>query len=306
MNVLKRGIYDIKVIVQGTSLSLLLAHAGFLDRTYLMTTQHSPGVAVITGASTGIGAIYADRLARRGYDLVLVARNRERLDALARQITDNTHRSVEVIAADLNNATDLAQVETKLRTDASVTLLVNNAGVGATTPLLGSDVDQMGTMIGLNVTALTRLAYAAVPGFVTRGRGAIINIASVVALAPDMLNGVYGATKAFVLAFSQSLQHELAEKNIRVQVVLPGAIATPFWGLAGLPYENLPEQIVMSADDLVDAALAGFDLGELVTLPSLPDAAQWTAFDAARLALRPSLSLKSPAQRYRVSQRAAA
>ncbi|HEY4974335.1 MAG TPA: SDR family NAD(P)-dependent oxidoreductase, partial [Steroidobacteraceae bacterium] len=139
MNVLKRGIYDIKVIVQGTSLSLLLAHAGFLDRTYLMTTQHSPGVAVITGASTGIGAIYADRLARRGYDLVLVARNRERLDALARQITDNTHRSVEVIAADLNNATDLAQVETKLRTDASVTLLVNNAGVGATTPLLGSD-----------------------------------------------------------------------------------------------------------------------------------------------------------------------
>jgi uncharacterized protein len=271
-----------------------------------MTTQASQGAALITGASTGIGALYADRLARRGYDLVLVARNREALDALARKITDDTHRSVEVIAADLNNATDLARVEATLRTNASVTLLLNNAGVGATTPLLGSDVDKMQAMIGLNITALTRLAYAAAPGFVARGRGAIINIASVVALAPDLLNGVYGATKAFVLAFSQSLQHELADKNVRVQVVLPGAIATPFWGLAGLPFENLPEQMVMSAEDLVDAALAGFDLGEFATLPSLPDAAQWTAFDAARVALRPSLSLKVPAQRYRVTRRAAA
>jgi short-subunit dehydrogenase len=271
-----------------------------------MTTQSSQGTALITGASTGIGAIYADRLARRGYDLVLVARNREALDALARKITDDTHRSVEVIAADLNNATDLARVEATLRTNASVTLLLNNAGVGATTALLASDVDKMQAMIGLNITALSRLAYAAAPGFVARGRGAIINIASVVALAPDLLNGVYGATKAFVLAFSQSLQHELADKNVRVQVVLPGAIATPFWGLAGLPIENLPEQIVMSAEDLVDAALAGFDLGEFATLPSLPDAAQWTAFDAARVALRPSLSLKVPAQRYRVTRRAAA
>jgi short-subunit dehydrogenase len=271
-----------------------------------MTNQVSAGTALITGASTGIGAIYADRLARRGYDLVLVARNRDRLDALARRLSDETQRSVEVLAADLNDAADLARVEDKLRTDASVTLLLNNAGVGASTPLLGSDIDQMQAMIGLNVTALTRLAYAAVPGFVARGRGAIINIASVVALAPDLLNGVYGASKAFVLAFSQSLQHELADKNVRVQVVLPGAIATPFWKLAGLPFENLPEQMVMSADDLVDAALAGFDLGEFATLPSLPDAAQWMSFDAARVALRPSLSLKAPAQRYRVARRAAA
>jgi uncharacterized protein len=152
----------------------------------------------------------------------LVARNRDGLVAIAHKITDATHRSVEVIAADLNNASDLTRIETKLRTDASVTLLVNNAGVGATTPLLASDVDKMEAMIGLNVTALTRLACAAVPGFVARGRGAIINIASIVALAPDLLNGVYGATKAFVLAFSQSLQHELADKNVRVQVVLPG------------------------------------------------------------------------------------
>jgi short-subunit dehydrogenase len=264
------------------------------------------GTALITGASTGIGALYADRLARRGYDLILVARNRERLDQLARQIINESHRSVEVIAADLNDASDLAIIETRLRTDAGVTLLVNNAGVGAASPLLASDVDAMDSMISLNVTALTRLAYAAVPGFVARANGAIINIASVVALAPDMLNGVYGATKAFVLAFSQSLQHELADKHVRVQVVLPGAIATPFWGLAGLPVENLPESMVMSAEDLVDAALVGFDLGEAVTLPSLPDAQQWTAYDAARIALRPNLSLKTPAARYLGSARAAA
>jgi short-subunit dehydrogenase len=271
-----------------------------------MTIQSTPGTALITGASTGIGALYADRLARRGYDLVLVARNRERLDTVARKIVDETQRSVEVIAADLNDANDLARIETKLRTDASLTLLVNNAGVGATTPLLASDVDEMNSMIDVNVTALTRLAYAAVPGFVDRGRGAIINIASIVALAPDMLNGVYGATKAYVLAFSQSLQHELADKNIRVQVVLPGAIATPFWGLSGLPVENLPEHIVMSAEDLVDAALAGFDLGEFATLPSLPNADEWRDYDAARVALRPHLSLKTPARRYRLARRAAA
>jgi len=264
------------------------------------------GTALITGASTGIGAVFADRLARRGYDLILVARNRERMDQLARTITDASHRSVEVVAADLNDASDLARIETRLRTDASVTLLVNNAGVGATTPLLASEVDQMDAMIRLNVTALTRLAYAAVPGFVARANGAIINIASAVALAPDLLNGVYGATKAYVLAFSQSLQHELADKHVRVQVVLPGAIATPFWGLAGLPVENLPEQMVMSGEDLVDAALAGFDLGEMVTLPSLPDVQQWTAYDAARVALRPNLSLKTPAPRYLGAARVAA
>jgi uncharacterized protein len=271
-----------------------------------MTTQENPGSALITGASTGIGALYADRLARRGYDLLLVARNRERLDAIARRITDQTQRSVQVIAADLNHSPDLARVEAKLREDASVTLLVNNAGVGGAAALLGSDVNRMDEMISLNVRALTRLTYAAVPGFVARGRGAIINIASIVALAPEMLNGVYGASKAFVLAFSQSLQHELADKGIRVQVVLPGAIATPFWDLAGMPIENLPTQMVMSAEDLVDAALAGFDLGEFATLPSLPDVADWQRLEAARQGLRPGLSLKSPAQRYGLSRRAAA
>lgn len=170
-------------------------------RTITMT-QTNLGTALITGSSSGIGALYADRLARRGYDLILVARNRERLNALAEDISNRYGRAVEVFPADLNDPVALRSVENKLQRDASITLLVNNAGTGTHTPLLDSDVDQMTRMIDLNVTALTRLTYAAVPGFVARGRGALINIASVLAVSPETLNGVYGGTKAFVLAFS--------------------------------------------------------------------------------------------------------
>ena len=263
-----------------------------------MASNEHKGTALITGASSGIGAVYADRLARRGYDLILVARNGDRLRALAARLSDTTGRAVETIVADLTDAADLARVETVLRTDASITMLVNNAGVGAAGPLLVSDVDRMSDMIALNVSALTRLTYAVVPGYVARGTGAIVNIASIVAIAPEVLNGVYGGSKAFVLAFSRSLHHELAEKGIRVQAVLPGATATEFWDIAGPGLANMPAAILMSAGDMVDAALAGLDLGELVTIPSLPDAADWDAFEAARQALGPNLSRAEPAARY--------
>ncbi|AOY99556.1 SDR family oxidoreductase [Cupriavidus sp. USMAHM13] len=262
-------------------------------------TQAHPGTALITGASSGIGAVYADRLARRGYDLILVARKRDRLLALADRITDQTRRSVEILDADLNDRAALARIEAKLRQDASLTLLVNNAGVGTHTPLLDSDADAMSRMIDLNVSALTRLTYAAVPAFVARGRGAVINIASIVAIAPETLNGVYGGTKAFVLAFSQSLHHELADKGVRVQAVLPGATATDFWETGGLPLAHLPKEIVMSASDLVDAALTGFDRGELVTIPSLHAVEEWEAYEAARRSMSTHLSSDVPADRYR-------
>ncbi|HDR9837186.1 TPA: SDR family oxidoreductase [Burkholderia multivorans] len=261
-------------------------------------SQVHRGTAVVTGASSGIGAIYADRLARRGYDLILVARSRTRLDALAQRITSDTRRSVEVIEADLNDRAALAAVEAKLKQDASITLLVNNAGIGTHTPLLESDVDAMTRMIALNVTALTRLTYAAVPGFVARGHGAVINIASIVALSPETLNGVYGGSKAFVLAFTQSLHHELADKGVQVQAVLPGATATDFWQTGGLPIEHLPKSIVMSASDMVDAALVGFERRELVTIPSLHAGEAWDAYDAARRAMAPHLSSDTPAPRY--------
>jgi len=263
-----------------------------------MNTSTRKGAALITGASSGIGAVYADRLARRGYDLILVARNAERLSQLATRITDATGRSVETIVADLTDAADLARVEQVLRTDASITLLVNNAGVGGTAPLLDSDIGKMEDMIRLNVVAPTRLTNAAAPAFVARGGGTIVNIASIVAISPETLNGVYGGSKAFVLAFSQSLHHELADKGVRVQAVLPGATATEFWDIAGMPVEHLPEGIVMTAEDMVDAALAGLDQGELVTIPALPQIADWNTFEAARQALVPNLSRAVPAARY--------
>ncbi|MDT6961799.1 SDR family oxidoreductase [Cupriavidus sp. SZY C1] len=263
-----------------------------------MSPQPYLGTALVTGASSGIGAIYADRLARRGHDLVLVARSRDKLDALARRITDETGRAVEVFPADLGDRASLATVEDKLRTDASITLLVNNAGIGTHTPLLDSDVDQMTRMIELNVTALTRLSYAAVPGFVARGQGTIVNISSIVSIAPEILNGVYGGSKAFVTAFSQSLHHELAAKGVRVQAVLPGATATDFWETGGLPVEHLDQAIVMPAADLVDAALVGLDRGELITIPSLHAVEHWQAYEAARGAMAAVLSQNTPAARY--------
>jgi len=260
--------------------------------------KNSKGAALITGASSGIGAIYADRLARRGHDLILVARDRRRLDAAAQRLSDDTGRCIRVIAGDLNEKPDLARIEDVLRSDASITMLVNNAGVGAPTSLLDCDVNRLEQMIGLNVTALVRLTYAVAPGFVRRGGGAIINIASIVGIAPELLNGVYGGTKAFVIAFSRSLHNEFAGKNVRVQAVLPGATATDFWDVAGTPLDHVPGDMVMKADAMVEAALAGFDQGELFTVPSLPDIADWNAYETARQNLIPKLSLRAPAARY--------
>lgn len=260
----------------------------------------SKGFALITGASSGIGATYADRLARQGYDLILVARNQHRLERLATQLNANTQRDIHVVVADLNLPADLARVEQILHDDSRISLLVNNAGFGATASLLDSDADKMEAMILLNVLALTRLAKAAATNFVAQGRGTLINIGSIVAVAPKLLNGVYGGTKAFVQAFTESLEHELSDKGVRVQVVLPGAIATEFWDVAGLPVSNLPETMVMTTQNLVDAALAGLAQGEKVTIPSLPDSLDWDAYETARLALGPNLSRSSPAPRYGV------
>jgi short-subunit dehydrogenase len=260
---------------------------------------HSLGTALVTGASSGIGAVYADRLAKRGYDLILVARNGEKLKSLAARLTSETGRSVKVIPADLGDKAALAKVEAVLRDDASITMLVNNAGTASLAPLLKADVDEMEAMITLNVTALTRLTYAAAPAFVARGAGTIINMGSVVGIAPERLNGVYGA-KAYVLALSHSLQHELADKGVRIQAVLPAATATDIWEKGGFHHSKLPAGTVMSTEDMVDAALAGLDQGEVVTIPSLQDGDDWTRFEASRRALAPKFGNSAPAPRYRV------
>ena len=262
------------------------------------------GTALITGASSGIGAVYADRLAKRGYDLILVARNESRLKSLSARLSSETGRSVKVLRTDLNNKTELAKVEATLRDDPSITMLVNNAGIGSVAPLLNADVNKMDDIIALNITALTRLTYAAAPAFVARGAGTIINIGSVVAISPESLNGVYGASKAYVLALSHSLQHELADKCVRIQAVLPGATATDLWEIAGLPWQKLPASIVMSVEDMVDAALVGLDQGELVTIPGLHDGDEWTRFEAARRAISQRFGNSVPAPRYRSAKAA--
>jgi short-subunit dehydrogenase len=265
------------------------------------SSTSSKGTALITGASTGIGAVYADRLAKRGYDLILIARNGKLLNELAASLSAATGRKVEALPADLTNTADLRKIEERLQTDSSITTLVNNAGFGGVSTLLDSNVDEMENMIALNVTALLRLTKAILPGLLERKTGAIINVASIVALNPELLNGVYSGTKAFVLNLTQSLHKEVSDKGIQLQAVLPGATASEFWDRAGIGgHQNLPSEIVMSSEEMVDASLAAFDRGELVTIPALPNIADWDKFEAARIALAPNLSHKHSAERYGV------
>lgn len=256
---------------------------------------------LVTGASDGIGAIYADRLAHRGHDLVLVARRADRLAELARRIEAETGVHVETLAADLADAADLLRIERRLHEDVVITGLVNNAGIANEGSILEADPEYLSGMIDLNVRAVTRLSAAIAPRLAKAGRGAIINLTSVTALMPEGFTSVYPATKAYVLAFTEALRAQLAPHGVTVQAVLPGITRTAIWTDAALA--GLPPAMVMEADDMVDAALAGLDMDEGVTIPSLPDVAAYHAYVAARDALRPGLSLSTPATRYGVPAR---
>jgi len=255
--------------------------------------------ALITGASSGMGAAYADRLAKRGYDLVVVARNEQRLNALAARLTAQTGVKVEVLRADLTSRADVRRVEQRLHFDASIDLLVNNAGMGTRKAVLSEDIEWLEQVIEVNVMAAHRLAVAAAQVFAARGAGGIINLSSIAALHPERVNATYSASKAFILNLTQSLHTEAGPKGVKLQVVLPGATRTEFFERLGVSIEDrFPPEMIMEATDLVDAALAGFDQGELVTIPSLPDVKDWEKFVAARLALDPNLSRRKPAARY--------
>lgn len=264
-----------------------------------MSQLNPIGAALITGASSGIGAVYADRLARRGHDLILVARDRVRLDDLAARLQAETGVKVQVIAADLTQRADQVRVALRLAQDPNISILVNNAGVAGLGNFVGGDIDPIEAMIELNIVAVTRLASAAAQVFVAAGRGTIINIGSVTSLIPEQFTNPYSATKAYVLNFTQSLAQELKGTGVRAQAVLPGATRTEIWERSGRDISTIPAEMLMGVDDLVDAALAGLDQGELVTLPSLPDVADWNAFTAARLKLAPNLSRDRSADRYR-------
>jgi short-subunit dehydrogenase len=266
-----------------------------------MTTNSGKGTALVTGASSGIGATYADRLARRGYDLVLVARDENRLTELATGLSQKYGIVAQAFRGDLTERADVRRVEQRLRDNAAITLFVNNAGIGPQGPLLTADLGYLDTMVELNVFAANRLAVAAAQAFVSRGTGAIINTASVVALAPHFFNGTYAASKAFVLSLTEALAGELQGKGVQVQAVLPGLTRTEIFDRAGGSMEALDPGRIMEAGDMVDAALAGLDQGELVTIPSLADATLYGGYIKARDALGPHLSLNRPAPRYGVA-----
>ncbi|USQ97126.1 SDR family NAD(P)-dependent oxidoreductase [Caulobacter sp. RL271] len=264
-----------------------------------MSDKSNQGVALITGASTGIGAVYADRLAKRGHDLILVARDEARMNALAERLRAEAGVKVEVIKADLTDKADLVKIEQRLATDTAITALVNNAGVAGANDFVATDPEAFEKMIQLNVTAVTRLASAAARNFVPRDTGVIVNLASVVGLMPELGMPVYGATKAFVLYLTQGLRVQFANSAVRLQAVLPGATRTEIWERSGSDIEAMDPNMVMDVDDMVDAALAGFDRGELVTIPSLPDAADWDNALAAKAKLYPNLSRSQPAARFK-------
>jgi uncharacterized protein len=252
---------------------------------------------LITGASTGIGAVYADRFAKRGHNLVLVARNQARMETLANRLREETRIELDILRADLTDARDLALVEDRLRQDDRISILVNNAGTTLAGGFADHSPDEIARIVNLNAAAPICLAAAVAPRFVKAGHGAIINIGSVIGLAPEYGSTIYGATKAFVLFLSQSLHSELGPKGVYVQAVLPAATRTEIWEHAGKDVNKLPA--VMEVDELVDAALAGFDRRETVTIPPLPDATQWTEFEAARKAMFPNFSQAHAAERYR-------
>jgi short-subunit dehydrogenase len=260
--------------------------------------SNSKGTAVVTGATGGVGALYAAGLAERGYDLLLVGRSQQALDAVAAAVGQKNKVKVDTLVANLAEPTELARVEARLSSDPAIAALINNAGAATFGPLATLSTEALDETIAVNITALTRLTRAVLPGFLARGAGSIVNIASVLAFHPWPEFGAYSAAKAYVVSFSQALQGEVAGKGVLVQVVAPPAVDTGFWNKAGLPVGNLPAGAVMKPQELVDAALKGLDRGEAWVFPSLPDSAIWDDHQKTRQALVGGLMSGAPAARY--------
>ena len=255
--------------------------------------------ALITGASAGIGRTYAQKLAGRGYDLVLVARDVARLEALARGLKQGG-AACEIIAADLTQSQDVARVEEKLESDPAISFFLNNAGIATVEKNLQTKVGTIERLVAINVTAATRLCLAAGRAFTARKSGTIVNMASAVSVNPERFNAVYSGSKTFLLALSQALTKDLTEAGVTIQTVLPGAVRTEIWERAGTDVSTrLPAERIMDVDEMVEAALKGLELGERITIPSLPDAQQLVDAETARLKLGPNLSWAHPAERYR-------
>ena len=258
---------------------------------------NSRSIAVITGASSGIGAVYADRFAARGFDLLLVARREDRLHDLATKLEARHGITVTTLKADLVNDPDITAVEEALK-DPRISVLINNAGTAHSAAFTAASVEQHQALITLNITALTRLSHAALLNFQQKNSGTLINISSILAVQSWVGSAVYSGTKGYVLNLTKVLQAEAAGTGIRIQAVLPAATATEIWDRAGVSVDSLPAGAVMKVDDLVDSALAGLDSGEAVTIPPLHDLSLWETYATTAQAMFDAAAVGQPAPRY--------
>ncbi len=224
--------------------------------------------ALVTGASSGIGEAFARQLAAGGTDLIVVARRKERLDALASELSERHAVHIDVAEADLTSEPDLAGVEGLAR-DAGLDLLVNNAGIGSEGSFHESDGSVQAAMLRLNVEALLRLTHAVLPGMVERGRGAVINVSSGMAFLAAPLYATYAASKAFVNSFSEAVSEELRGTGVRVQALCPGLIRTEFQERAGVDSSRFPSLVWMEPGDVARESLAALERGTVVCVPGL-------------------------------------
>ncbi len=235
--------------------------------------------ALVTGASSGIGTAFAERLARERYDLVIVARSRQRLDGLAERLRTEHDGGVEVLPADLTHAAELRVVE-KVVEDADLDLLVNNAGFGTAGTFAQLAVAKEEEEIRLNVIALMRLTRAALPGMIKRRRGAVINVSSMAGFQAAPYNATYAATKAFVNTFTEALHEELRGTGIYVQALCPGFTRTEFQARAGVDVSDLPSFAWMTPQAVVDASLSAWRRGDLICIPGIGNRALMTLSSA--------------------------
>ncbi len=243
----------------------------------MTTTPATRPHALVTGASSGLGAAFAERLARDQYDLIIVARRGERLETLAGRLQADQHVNVEVLAADLTQPAELRAVERRAAEDTALELLVNNAGFGGYMPFVTLDPDRAEELIDLQVVAVTRLTRAVLPGMIARGHGAIVNVSSRLAFSatlpspPLPKRATYAATKAYINTFTQILANELEGTGVRIQALCPGVVQTEFHQQVGVDPASFPAGIIMKPEDVVEAALVGLARGEVVCVPALDD-----------------------------------
>jgi uncharacterized protein len=258
------------------------------------------GIALITGAASGIGRVYSDRLAQRAFGLILVDRQTKALSDTAEALRDQYGVPVETMVADLTNSAELEKVASLLANDERITMFVNNAGTSKVGPLIDASWAGLEEMIQVNVLAHARLALAVLPAFVRRNQGTIINMGSVASFCSVAGTTLYSGTKAFVLNFTRGLQNECLGTNVVVQLVAPAATVSGIWEVAGVALSSVDPEQVMSTEHCVDAALAGLDAGEAMTLPSLHDITVLEDYEAAAAKLLDVSQVRQPAARYGV------